>query len=266
MLKHVAVATLAIGALFSVSGCVEQYDGASRETRARQSINPSYWVGASIAEVIQAHGPYTQAISDGSDGKVYIWVEAPSPAPPAGRPRQDEDRWVVRPHGLTGYEIERAPPRGSGILSGIRDVLEYQVEQEAARESARPRDRVMFFARADGRIYSWRAEVRGAVYNHAVHDYGEYVRERNASRKQKRNDGQGGGIRATKDEVAVNLATDEQRWKMRKLGIEFDDNSTSEEAQELINEGEHDKMMNTLKEAQTQHGRGNRWREEHTEY
>lgn len=264
MTKHVTILTLAICALFSALGCVEQYDHSSQRTRARKSINLSYWVDSSISEVIQAHGPYTQVISDGAGGKVYIWVEAPSPRPPAGRPRQDEDRWVIRPHGLTGYEIERAPPRGSGILSGMRNVLEYQIEQEAAREAARPRDRVMFFARADGTIYSWWAEVRGVVYNHSVHDYGDYGRKRNASLKQKQKGGQTGNIPATKDKVVVNLATDEQRWKMRKLGIEYDDNISSEEAKKLISDGEHEKMINTLKEAQTQHGRGNRWLKDYT--
>ena len=261
MIKHVAILTLAICVLFTVSGCVEQYDHASQETRARQSINLSYWVGCSISEVIQVHGPYTQAISDGADGKVYIWVEAPSPPPPARRPRRDEDRWVVRPHGLTGYEIERAPPRGSGILSGMRNVLEYQLEREAAR----PRDRMIFIARADGTIYSWRVEVRGAVYSHSVYDNKDYGRGQNASRGQRQKGGEAENIPATKDEAVPNLASDGQRLEMRTLGIDYDDNITSEEARKLINEGEHEKMINTLKGAQTQHGRGNRWLKEHTE-
>ena len=85
-------------------------------------------------------------------------------------PREREsDRWIVSPRPFGEYEIKRAPQTRSGVLSAIRDIVELEAYQRAVRPPDLPQSRyqtVAIFADANGKVYWWRVDDNGAIYDH----------------------------------------------------------------------------------------------------
>ena len=152
------------------------------------------WIDCHISEVIKESGAHTRAVSDGNGGTVYVWAKTyhsrlPSPAtlphPDLLFPREREsDRWIVSPRPFGEYEIKRAPQTRSGVLSAIRDIVELEAYQRAVRPPDLPQSRyqtVAIFADANGKVYWWRVDDNGAIYDHGPwkrwkEEYGRHLK------------------------------------------------------------------------------------------
>lgn len=157
------------------AGCAKQYSASGSFRYAMDS-----WIGRHISQVIQAWGEYTQVASDGADGKVYIWIEAPNPPPPPASNRGEES-WVIQPYGLHGYEIRRGPVGGGGVSSVLYGLVEgtRNVLENARREAARYPRKMAMFTRQDGTVYWWRVERNNTIYDYgkSVNDYDQWVND-----------------------------------------------------------------------------------------
>ena len=84
------------------------------------------WMGSHISAVIQSWGPPTQITSDGAGGYIYIWRPTPMVLPP------------LSPYATAQQQYNHALK---------------QITAHAHNNSYR-----MFYARANGIVYHWRAQ------------------------------------------------------------------------------------------------------------
>ena len=99
----------------------------------REQLNS--WIGFHIAAVIQEYGAYSQVVSDGKDGHIYVWIDPGRYIPPG----------PALPY-----------PKGGGFISGFTYGLNNTLRHARTIEAGKTK-RTEFFVRADGIVYSWRA-------------------------------------------------------------------------------------------------------------
>ena len=119
---YTSLATFSVIISVSLAACV-----ASKQPSTREIMNS--WMGSHISEVIRGWGAYDQVVSDGADGKIYIWIIY-----------RDDSILHVLP-----------PPRGNSVSAAIARVQ----RAEIARRAATPLKKEMY-VRPNGSVYSWR--------------------------------------------------------------------------------------------------------------